>query len=38
MEVFYNRRRRHSTLGYRTPSQTWTDHHTVTGETLAAAA
>ncbi|QIN29867.1 IS3 family transposase [Brevibacterium luteolum] len=38
IEVFYNRRRRHSTLGYRTPSQAWTDHHTVTGETLAAAA
>ena len=27
IEVFYNRRRRHSSLGYRTPAQALTDHH-----------
>ena len=27
IEVFYNRQRRHSTLGYRTPAQAWTDHN-----------
>ena len=26
IEVFYNRQRRHSTLGYRTPTQAWDDH------------
>jgi transposase InsO family protein len=26
IEVFYNRRRRHSSLGYRTPAQAFTDH------------
>ncbi|WP_425248463.1 IS3 family transposase [Auritidibacter ignavus] len=27
IEVFYNRRRRHSSLGYRTPARAWADHH-----------
>lgn len=27
IEVFYNRKRRHSTLEYRTPVQTWNAHH-----------
>ena len=27
IEVFYNRRRRHSALSYRTPVQAWNDHH-----------
>ena len=26
IEVFYNRRRRHSSIGYRTPAQAWPDH------------
>lgn len=26
IEVFYNRKRHHSTLGYRTPWQAWTQH------------
>ena len=26
IEVFYNRKRHHSTLGYRTPWQAWTEH------------
>lgn len=26
IEVFYNRKRRHSSLGYRTPAQAWADH------------
>ncbi len=27
IEVFYNRKRHHSTLGYRTPWQAWNEHH-----------
>lgn len=30
IEVFYNRRRLNSTLGYRTPFQALTDHQTAT--------
>jgi putative transposase len=29
IEVFYNRKRHHSTLGYRTPAQALRDHQTV---------
>ena len=35
IEVFYNRKRRHSTLGYRTPAQAWDDHHKQTGKQAA---
>ncbi|MGN7225880.1 IS3 family transposase [Dietzia maris] len=27
IEVFYNRRRPHSSIGYRTPARAWNDHH-----------
>lgn len=27
IEVFYNRKRHHSSLGYRTPAQVWNDYH-----------
>ncbi len=27
IEVFHNRKRLHSTLGYRTPAQAFADHH-----------
>lgn len=30
IEIYYNRRRRHSSLGYRTPLQALTDHQTAT--------
>ena len=32
IEVFYNRRRRHSALHYRTPSQVWADHEATTDD------
>jgi putative transposase len=28
IEIYYNRKRMHSTLGYRTPQQALADHHT----------
>lgn len=36
IEVFYNRRRRHSSIGYRTPTQAWKDHDTAQCLTQAA--
>lgn len=38
IEVFYNRRRPHSSLGYHTPAQAWTDAHTNAAEDLPGAA
>ena len=38
IEVFYNRRRRHSSLGYRTPAQAWDEHHQPAAADLPAAA
>lgn len=38
IEVFYNRRRRHSSLGYRTPARAWDDHHQPAVADLPAAA
>lgn len=31
IEVFYNRQRSHSSLGYRTPAEAWIDHEDLTG-------
>lgn len=31
IEVFYNRRRPHSSIGYRTPARAWKDHHAAQG-------
>ena len=36
IEVFYNRIRRHSTIGYRTPAQAWDDRTTPADHTVAA--
>lgn len=36
IEVFYNRIRRHSSLGYQTPAQAWTTHTSPTALTRAA--
>ena len=36
IEVFYNRIRRHSTIGYRTPAQAWSDRTTPADHTVAA--
>lgn len=36
IEVFYNRQRRHSSLGYRTPAQAWNDYETANTIAIAA--
>ena len=38
IEVFYNRQRPHSSLGYRTPVRAWNDHHDLTATALSRAA
>ncbi|KZO60099.1 hypothetical protein A2U19_03485 [Dietzia maris] len=38
IEVFYNRRRPHSSLGYRTPARAWADAHANAAEDLTEAA
>jgi len=38
IEVFYNRRRRHSSLGYRTPARAWDEHYDPAAADLPAAA
>lgn len=38
IEVFYNRRRPHASLGYHTPAQAWTDAHANAAEDLPGAA
>ena len=38
IEVFYNRQRPHSSLGYRTPAQTWSDHEDLAARASAQAA
>ena len=38
IEVFYNRQRPHSSLGYRTPAQAWADAHNPAAEDLTEAA
>ena len=38
IEVFYNRQRPHSSLGYRTPAHAWADAHQTAAEDLPEAA